>query len=97
MIGKKAKKKQPRVEMSLIVDWVIIDKRTNTAIGVFNPQGSKASLRRVAVNTAISHKIVYDKVKVIPIEMLSPETIAEINLDAAPHLVDPKAEKVAKN
>lgn len=93
---KKAKSNQARVEMSLLVDWVIIDKRSNVAIGIFNPHGDKAALRRVAVATAISHKIVYDKVKVIPVEMLSEETQTQINLAAAPQLLDPKAQKAAK-
>lgn len=82
----RAKKTEARVTLSNVVDWAIIDKRTNQAVGVFNPQGNNGHLRLVALRTARTHKIPFIKMKLIPVELLSAADLAVINLNLAPVL-----------
>lgn len=72
--------------------WAIINKETGLAIGIFNPQGKPAALRRVAIRAAQSQGLSFTKVKLIPASLLSMETRISSKLDEAPTLVDPNAQ-----
>lgn len=89
----KPMKAKKRIVMSNMVDWAIIDKKINKAVGVFNPQGNTASLRRVAVKTAIKHKLTYNNIKLVPIENMSEADKIATEVASAPILVDEKAAK----
>ena len=91
MARTKKNSKHARIVLSNTVDWAIINKVTNTAVGVFNPHGSNLALSRVAMTLARENGIPFAKLKLIPVELLSADDLAAIGLDDAPVLTRPQA------
>jgi hypothetical protein len=90
MKKKKSGAKQPRKVLSLIVDWAIIDREHGKAIGVMNPEGKSSILRRVAIRAAIDNKLTYQNIRLVPVDLLTPEEIEKFDIANAPVLLDPK-------
>lgn len=82
----KKKPKSERVTLSNTVDWAIINKLTNTPVGIFNPQGNNGHLRQVAIRAALDNKIPFIKLKLIPVELLSEEEQEILRLANVPTL-----------
>lgn len=93
MAREKKQSKKTRVVMSNRVDWVMIDKRTNTVIGVFNPEGNNGALRRVAIQSAVGNSLAFANLRLLPVTMMDAEEFKALDIDNAPRLVDPKAKK----
>lgn len=85
-----------RIVLSNKVDWAIIDKKENKAVAVFNPQGSNAALRRVAIKTAIEHKLTYNNLKLIPVELMSEQDRLNTAVAEAPKVIDEKQARKEK-
>jgi hypothetical protein len=68
--------------------WAIINKETGLALGLFNPQGKAAALRRVAIRAARDANVSFTKVTLIPAALLSEERREAANLPGAPVLTD---------
>lgn len=89
-------KTKKRIVLSNKVDWAIIDKKQNKAVAVFNPQGSNAALRRVAVKIAVEHKLTYNNLKLIPVELMSEADRVATEVASAPLAIDEKTARKEK-
>lgn len=90
-MAREKKSKKQRVVMSNRVDWVMIDKRDNRVIGVFNPEGNNGALRRVAIRAAVDNQIAFASLRLLPVTMMNPEEAQALDIANATRLVDPKA------
>jgi hypothetical protein len=87
------KKTDPNVVMVKLneVEVAFIDRIAGKAVGRFHAHGSTAALRRVALDVAVKNKMKFVALQIVPVIGLTPERYAELGVDEAPVVMDPKA------
>lgn len=95
MAGFRKKGSDPNVTMVKLneVEVVFIDRVSRKAVGRFHAHGSTAALRRMALEVAKKNKMKFAALQIAPLVALDAARRAELEVDNAPVLIDPKADK----